>query len=93
MGNQLAREQEQLKNLNCKLHVYIPLISDYWLSHADSILSFDLNWPPLFCIVSEKELQKLYKNFSKIDKDKSGTLEPEEFFDIPGKSAIVRISN
>lgn len=49
MGNQLAREQEQLKNLN----------------------------------FSEKELQKLYKNFSKIDKDKSGTLEPEEFFDIP----------
>ena len=37
-------------------------------------------------IVSEKELQKLYKNFSKIDKDKSGTLEPEEFFDIPGKN-------
>jgi len=25
----------------------------------------------------------LYKNFSKIDKDKSGTLEPQEFFDIP----------
>jgi Ca2+-binding EF-hand superfamily protein len=37
-------------------------------------------------IVSEKELQKLYKNFSKIDKDKSGMLEPEEFFDIPGMS-------
>ena len=36
-------------------------------------------------VVSEKELQKLYKNFSKIDKDKSGMLEPEEFFDIPGK--------
>lgn len=36
-------------------------------------------------LVSEKELQKLYKNFSKIDKDKSGMLEPEEFFDIPGK--------
>ena len=35
--------------------------------------------------VTEKELQKLYKNFSKIDKDKSGLLEPEEFFDIPGK--------
>lgn len=34
-------------------------------------------------IVSEDELKKLYKNFSKIDKDKSGTLEPEEFFDIP----------
>lgn len=29
----------------------------------------------------------MYKNFSKIDKDKSGTLEPEEFFDIPGKFA------
>jgi serine/threonine-protein phosphatase 2B regulatory subunit len=27
----------------------------------------------------------LYKNFSKLDKDKNGTLEPEEFFDIPGK--------
>ena len=59
MGGQLAKEQEQLKNLNCTLM--------------------------LNCIiVSEKELQKLYKNFSKIDKDKSGTLEPEEFFDIPG---------
>ena len=32
---------------------------------------------------SEEELKKLYKNFNKIDKDKSGTLEPEEFFDIP----------
>jgi len=31
----------------------------------------------------EKELQKLYKNFSKIDKDKSGMLEPSELFDIP----------
>ena len=41
---------------------------------------------PFFLLVSEKELQKLYKNFSKIDKDKSGTLEPEEFFDIPGRS-------
>ena len=35
--------------------------------------------------VTEDELQKLYKNFSKLDKDKNGTLEPEEFFDIPGK--------
>ena len=35
-------------------------------------------------VVTEKELQKLYKNFQKIDKDGSGTLEPEEFFDIPG---------
>ena len=39
-----------------------------------------LNW----WLVTEKELQKLYKNFNKIDKDKSGTLEPEEFFEIPG---------
>ena len=36
-------------------------------------------------LVSDKELQKLYKNFTKIDRDNSGTLEPEEFFDIPGK--------
>jgi len=43
-------------------------------------------------LVSEKELQKLYKNFSKIDKDKSGMLEPEEFFDIPGKDRIAHIS-
>lgn len=43
-------------------------------------------------LVSEKELQKLYKNFSKIDKDKSGTLEPEEFFDIPGKFLNVTLS-
>ena len=49
MGNQLAQEQAQLKNLN----------------------------------FSERELQKLYKNFSKIDRDKSGTLEPAEFFEIP----------
>lgn len=61
MGSQLAREQEQLKNLNCKSPIWSRL-------------------------VTEKELQKLYKNFSKLDKDKSGTLEPEEFFDIPGKS-------
>ena len=32
---------------------------------------------------TEDELQKLYKNFSKLDKDNNGTLEPEEFFDIP----------
>ena len=28
-------------------------------------------------------MQKLFKNFCKIDKDKSGQLEPDEFFDIP----------
>lgn len=49
MGNEMAQEQHQLKNLN----------------------------------FSERELQKLYKNFSKIDRDKSGTLEPSEFFEIP----------
>ena len=31
----------------------------------------------------------MYKNFSKLDKDKSGTLEPQEFFDIPDKSVLV----
>ena len=39
-------------------------------------------------LVSEKELQKLYKNFTKIDRDNSGTLEPEEFFDIPGRYSL-----
>ncbi len=62
MGSQLAKDQDQLKNLN----------------------------------FTEEELQKLYKNFSKLDKDKNGTLEPEEFFDIPGKSfslnQLIRVS-
>ena len=62
MGQQITKDQEQLKNLNCK-------------------------YSQLTLAVTEKELQKLYKNFSKIDKDKSGMLEPEEFFDIPGKFA------
>lgn len=66
MGSQLAKEQEQLKNLNCKQNKVIIIL-----------------------LVSEKELQKLYKNFSKIDKDKSGTLEPEEFFDIPGNLMVL----
>lgn len=34
-------------------------------------------------IFTEKELKKLYKHFSSLDKDKSGQLEPEEFFDVP----------
>ena len=55
MGSQLAKDQDQLKNLN----------------------------------FTEDELQKLYKNFSKLDKDKNGTLEPEEFFDIPGMCNII----
>ena len=32
---------------------------------------------------SPKELAKLHKRFTKLDKDNSGQLEPEEFFDIP----------
>ena len=34
-------------------------------------------------IFTPQEINKLYKRFSKLDKDKSGELEPEEFFDIP----------
>ena len=69
MGAELERQQEQLKNLNCKSLSGIKLCNN-----------LDYN------IVTEKELQKLYKNFQKMDKDKSGTLEPEEFFDIPGNT-------
>ena len=36
-------------------------------------------------VVDQGELEKLYKNFSKIDKDQSGMIEPTELFDIPGK--------
>ena len=32
---------------------------------------------------SEAEVKNLYKNFKSLDKDKNGTLEPEELFDIP----------
>ena len=32
---------------------------------------------------SEAEVKNLYKNFNSLDKDKNGTLEPEELFDIP----------
>ena len=35
-------------------------------------------------IVTQKEIKKLYKRFVKLDTDKSGELEPEEFFDVPG---------
>ena len=34
-------------------------------------------------LVTEEELQKLYKNFKQIDTDDSGTIEPKELFDIP----------
>ena len=43
-------------------------------------------------LVTEKELQKLYKNFQKMDKDKSGSLEPEEFFDIPGMRGVLDLT-
>lgn len=32
---------------------------------------------------SKNELKILYKNFTELDKDKSGLLEPHEFFDVP----------
>ncbi len=32
---------------------------------------------------SKQELRILYKNFTELDKDKSGKLEPDEFFDVP----------
>ncbi len=31
----------------------------------------------------KNELKILYKNFVKLDTDKSGTIEPNEFFDVP----------
>ena len=34
-------------------------------------------------IFTEAEIKRLYKHFNKLDKDKSGELEPEEFFDVP----------
>ena len=34
-------------------------------------------------IFSPKEINKLYKRFSKLDKDKKGEINIEEFYDIP----------
>ena len=34
-------------------------------------------------IFTEEEIKRLYKHFNKLDTDKSGELEPEEFFDVP----------
>ena len=37
--------------------------------------------------VTSEELNQIVRElFETLDKDKSGTLEPEEFFDIPGKT-------
>lgn len=41
-------------------------------SNTDSSMTFD-----------KRELKVLYKNFVKLDKDRSGQLEPNEFFDVP----------
>ncbi len=35
--------------------------------------------------VSEEEIKRLYQKFKELDVDGSGTLEPNEFFDVPGK--------
>ena len=86
MGPQISREQEQLKNLNCKISVLRQLKSMSTGFAFEPIIFFNTHTIFLPDLVSEKELQKLYKNFSKIDKDKSGTLEPQEFFDIPGRN-------
>ena len=61
MGNTTSADQDAMKNLNCK----------YQEKKLNLILIY-----PFYFIVTEDELQKLYKNFSKLDKDKSGTLEP-----------------
>ena len=38
----------------------------------------------MFLTVTQAEIKKLYKRFKSLDTDKSGELEPEEFFDVPG---------
>ena len=35
-------------------------------------------------LVSDEEIKKLYQKFNQLDVDGSGTLEPNEFFDVPG---------
>ena len=40
-------------------------------------------------VFTPKDIKRLYKRFTKLDKDKSGQLEPEEFFDIPGRQTIL----
>jgi hypothetical protein len=34
-------------------------------------------------LFSEQDVRRLFKQFQKLDKDGNGTLEPEEFFDVP----------
>ena len=74
MGNTSSADQDAMKNLDCKLH------SRHFCLFLQLII---INFFAFSILVTEEELQKLYKNFSKLDKDKSGSLEPEEFFDIP----------
>ena len=44
--------------------------------------------PPL-TPVNEEELRNLHKKFNTLDKDKSGCLEPNEFFDLPCSSCLI----
>lgn len=37
-------------------------------------------------VFTYQDIKRLYKRFNKLDKDNSGQLEPEEFFDIPALS-------
>ena len=37
-------------------------------------------------VFTPRDIKRLYRRFNKLDKDKSGQLEPEEFFDIPALS-------
>ena len=40
--------------------------------------------------VTYQDIKRLYKRFNKLDKDNSGQLEPEEFFDIPGNFFCIK---
>ena len=68
MGNQQdGNNPDQFKDLNCK----------YSAIYILGLIPLSIS------IVKEEELRQLYKNFNSLDKDKSGKLEPQEFFDIP----------
>lgn len=49
------------------------------MRNASKISTVRLVSPP----VNEEELRNLHKKFNHLDKDKSGCLEPNEFFDLP----------
>jgi len=60
------------------------------LDESHRKLKFPFIPDPLTLLVSAKEIRKLYKRFSKLDTDKSGELEPEEFFDVPGGENFIK---